>query len=241
MAAETGNGFAPQAQSLTGGDNYFEDFNLGDVYEHARGKTVGEIDNVLITNLVMNTAQAHFNEHAMVSNPIGHRITFGGVTASLVIGLAMEDTGEQALAELTLDKIRFRTPVLHGDTLYAFSEVMEKRDFDATAAGRPDLARYHRAEVGEVRFRHWGVNQRGEVVFEGERRVLLKRRAFRPRASAPEKPARSRATGRGAQCALAPRRRRRAARVRGAGDSRASRTREHLRRPVAADDRAWAT
>ena len=89
MAAEIGNGIASGPQSLTGHDNYFEDFNLGDVYEHARGKTVGEIDNVLITNLVMNTAQGHFNEHLMASNPIGHRITFGGVTASLVIGLAM--------------------------------------------------------------------------------------------------------------------------------------------------------
>ncbi|HTJ08745.1 MAG TPA: MaoC family dehydratase [Candidatus Binataceae bacterium] len=201
MAVETGNRAAPAPQSLTGRDNYFEDFAVGDVYQHARGKTVGEIDNVLITNLVMNTAQAHFNEHSMAANPIGHRITFGGVTASLVIGLAMEDTGEQGLAELALDKIRFRTPVLHGDTLYALSEVLEKRDFDAMAAGRPDLAHYASAEVGEVRFRHWGVNERGEVVFEGERRVLLKRRAFRPRASAPARPARSRATGRGTAAA----------------------------------------
>ena len=204
MASETGNGFAPEPRTLTGGDNYFEYFNPGDVYEHARGKTVGEIDNVLITNLVMNTAQGHFNEHLMASNPIGHRITFGGVTASLVIGLAMEDTGEQALAELALDKIRFRTPVLHGDTLYAFSEVLETGDFDAGAAGRPDLARFSPAEVGEVRFRHWGVNQRGEVVFEGERRVLLKRRAFRPRASAPASPARSRAPVRGAAARQKP-------------------------------------
>jgi itaconyl-CoA hydratase len=198
MAADSGKGLAPESQSLTGRDNYYEDFTVGDVYEHARGKTVGEIDNVLITNLVMNTAQAHFNEHLMESNRIGHRITFGGVTASLVIGLAMQDTGEQALAELALDKIRFRTPVLHGDTLYAFSEVVDKRDFDAAASGRPDLARYTSADGGEIRFRHWGMNQRGEVVFEGERRVLLKRRAFRPRASAPARPARSRATGRGA-------------------------------------------
>jgi acyl dehydratase len=177
------------ARSLTGSDNYFEDFNVGDVFEHGRGKTVGEIDNVLITNLVMNTAQAHFNEHMMQSHRVGHRITFGGVTASLVIGLAMQDTGEQALAELELDKIRFRTPVLHGDTLYAFSEVIETGDFDAAAAGRPDLAGYPPENIGVVLFRHWGVNDRGEVVFEGERRVLLKRRAFR---------ARSRAAGRSA-------------------------------------------
>ena len=214
MAADKRNESMREPQSLTGRDNYFEDFNLGDVYEHARGKTVGEIDNVLITNLVMNTAQGHFNEHLMASNPIGHRITFGGVTASLVIGLAMEDTGEQALAELALDKIRFRTPVLHGDTLYAFSEVMETHDFDAAAAGRPDLARYNRAEVGEVRFRHWGTNQRGEVVFEGERSVLLKRRAFRPRASAPAKPARSRAPRRGIAAAVQKPAARRAVRAR---------------------------
>ncbi len=181
---ETG-GSAPAMRNLTARDNYFEDFDVGDVYEHARGKTVGEIDNVLITNLVLNTAQGHFNEHLMASGPIGHRITFGGVTASLVIGLAMQDTGEQAVAELGLDKIRFRTPVLHGDTLYAFSEVVEKNDFDARAAGRPDLAHYKPAEVGEVRFRHWGVNERGQTVFEGERRVLLKRRSFVARAAGP--------------------------------------------------------
>jgi acyl dehydratase len=150
-------------KTLTGRSNYFEDFKLGDVYQHARGKTVGEIDNVLITNLVLNTAQAHFNEHLMAASPMRHRITFGGVTASIVIGLAMEDTGENAIAELGLDKIRFKTPVLHGDTLYAFSEVLDKRDSD-------------RADAGQVRFRHWGLNQKDEVVFEGERTVLIKRR-----------------------------------------------------------------
>ncbi len=153
----------PRPQSLTGGSNYFEDFNVGDVYEHARGKTVGEIDNVLITNLVMNTAQGHFNEHLMERSPFKHRITFGGVTASLVIGLAMQDTGENALMELGLNKVRFKTPVLHGDTLYAFSEVLEKRD-----SARPD--------AGEVVFRHWGLNQRDQLVFEAERRVMVKRR-----------------------------------------------------------------
>ena len=64
--------------TLTGRDNYFEDFEVGAVYKHARGKTITNLENVLITNLVMNTAQGHFNEHLMASNPIGHRITFGG-------------------------------------------------------------------------------------------------------------------------------------------------------------------
>jgi acyl dehydratase len=94
---------------------------------------------------------------------MGQRIVFGGVTASMVIGLAMQDTGENALAELSLDKVRFRIPVHHGDTLYAFSEVLETED-----TGRSD--------AGIVKFRHVGVNQDGQAVFEGERRVLIKKR-----------------------------------------------------------------
>ena len=150
--------------SLTGKDNYFEDFVVGAKFEHARGKTVTEMDGVLITNMVMNTAQGHFNEDQMAKGPMGQRIVFGGVTASMVMGLAMQDTGEQALAELGMHGIRFRVSVHHGDTLYAFSEVLETRDSE-----RPD--------AGIVRFAHKGLNQEGKVVFEGERTVLIKRRS----------------------------------------------------------------
>jgi len=156
--------------TLTGKNNFFEDFNVGDVYEHARGKTVEALENVLITNLVLNTAQAHFNEDFAHSLEQQHRITFGGVTASIIIGLAMQDTGENAIEEVGLDQVRFRVPVLHGDTLYAFTEVVNKEDEPADPRG-------HR-NVGLVHFRHWGLNQRGETVFEGERRVLIKKRAF---------------------------------------------------------------
>jgi acyl dehydratase len=159
-----------EAAALTSPANYFEDFIIGDVYEHARGKTVEGLENVLITNLVMNTAQGHFNEHYGETLPQKHRIVFGGVTAAIVIGLAMQDTGEQAVAEIGLDKVRFRVPVLHGDTLYAFTEVLGKDEHPADSRGYRD--------VGLAHFRHWGVNQRGETVFEGERRVLLKKRAF---------------------------------------------------------------
>jgi itaconyl-CoA hydratase len=150
--------------ALTGSDNYFEDFVPGTVMRHARGKTVEALENVLITNLVMNTAQGHFNEEAMKGTRFGRRITFGGVTASLIIGLASQDTAENALAELGLDKIRFSAPVFHGDTLYSFTEVL--------AAAPAD-----RADAGVVTFRHWGINQDDRVVFEGERRVLVKRRS----------------------------------------------------------------
>jgi itaconyl-CoA hydratase len=159
------------AKALTGRDNYYEDFIVGDVYEHARGKTIEALENVLLTNLVLNTAQLHFNED--LAEKIAaqkHRIVFGGVTASLVIGLAMQDTGEQAIEEIGLDKVRFRVSVIHGDTLYSFTEVVAKDDSAAVCRGHQN--------VGLVHFRHWGINQRDETVFEGERRTLIKKRSF---------------------------------------------------------------
>lgn len=149
---------------LTGSDNYFENFSVGDVFKHARGKTVTPLENVLITNLVMNTAQGHFNEHQMASSPFGKILSYGGVNFSLVLGLASQDCCENALAELSLDNIRLTRPVTHGDTLYAYSEVLETTDAD-------------RDDAGIVVFRHYGVNQRDEIVAQVERRVLLKRRS----------------------------------------------------------------
>ena len=153
-----------KVSALTGTDNYFEDFHVGDRFRHARGKTVTEMDGVLLTHLVMNTASGHFDEHLMSASPFGGRIVFGGVIAALVIGLAYQDTGEQALAEHGLDDVRFRSPVKHGDTLYATSEVIATNDAD-------------RDDAGEVTFRHTGTNQNNDVVFEGVRRTLLKRRS----------------------------------------------------------------
>lgn len=147
--------------SLTGNNNYFEDFEVGQVLRHVRGKTMCENDNVGITLQVLNTADAHFNEEA-VKDTFGKRLQFGGVTISMIIGLAMQDTGENAIRELGLDKIRLKSSVFHGDTLFAYSEVLATNEIDASS--------------GEVTFKHWGVNQKDDIVFEGERRVLIKRK-----------------------------------------------------------------
>ena len=149
---------------LTSAGNYFEDFEVGAVYKHQRGKTITPLENVLITNIVMNTAQGHFNEHEMASSPWGTTLSYGGVNFSLVLGLASQDCVENALEELGLDNIRLSKPVIHGDTLYAYTEVLSKTD-----AGRED--------AGIVEFRHYGVNQRDELVAQVERRALIKRRS----------------------------------------------------------------
>jgi len=155
-----------RTEPLTGPSNYFEDFSVGDRFRHARGTTIGELENQLLTKLVMNTAQAHFNEHAMKDTPWGQRLVFGLVTGSIVMGLATQDVAENAVAELRLDKLRFTAPVFHGDTLYAYTEVLSKTEVE-------------REDAGKVTFRHWGVNQEGRVVFEGERTVLVRRRNHR--------------------------------------------------------------
>jgi acyl dehydratase len=147
--------------SLTGNTNYFEDFTVGQVIRHARGKTMCENDNVGITLQVLNTAEAHFNEDAM-KDTFGKRLQFGGVTIAMIIGMTTQDTAENSVRELSLDKIRLKTSVFHGDTLYAFSEVLESDSLDG--------------DSGIVKFRHWGINQKDDIVFEGERRVQIKKR-----------------------------------------------------------------
>ena len=150
--------------SLTGDDNYFEDFIVGVAFRHARGKTITPLENVMITNMVMNTAQGHFNTHIMEASPFKAILSYGGVNFSIVLGLATQDCCENALEELGHDNIRLTKPVTHGDTLYAYSEVLE-----VSEAARPD--------AGIVKFRHHGFNQRDELVVQLDRIALIKRRS----------------------------------------------------------------
>ncbi|QRQ83764.1 MaoC family dehydratase [Cupriavidus oxalaticus] len=153
--------------ALTSPDGYFEHFEPGMLIRHARGKTVTEMDNVMLTNMVMNTAEGHFNEDAMrraAGGIFAQRVVFGGINLSMVLGLAAQDTAEQCLQELTLDKIRLSHPVFHGDTLYAFTEVLGKEEGD-------------REDAGIVRFRHYGVNQDDKLCVQAERTALIKRKS----------------------------------------------------------------
>ena len=155
--------------SITGASNYYEDFNVGDRYIHCRGRTVCEMDNVMFTNLSMNTAEGHYNEDIMKNLKIGsfggQRVVVGTYTISLIFGLASQDIAENALAEVGLNKLRLKNPVYHGDTLYAESEVLEKQVSEQYPEG------------GMVLFKVIGKNQKGKVVFEGERKLVIKKRS----------------------------------------------------------------
>lgn len=153
-----------KSSELTSSDNYFEDFEVGQTIRHFRGKTVTNLENVNITNMVMNTAQGHFNEDMMSKTPLGSVISYGGVNFSIVLGLSSQDTVENALAETGLDKIKLSTPVVHGDTIYAYSRVLAKSDSE-------------REDAGVVTFQHWGLNQNDKLVAELQRTALIKKRS----------------------------------------------------------------
>jgi len=149
--------------SITGPANRFEDFAVGQRFRHARGKTITELENVLPTNLVMNTADAHFNEARMSTHPVGTSIVFGGITASLVVGLASQDTSDALIEDRGISGLRLLVPVVHGDTIRAATEVLEVEPLDETS--------------GLVTLRHWGYNQRDEIVAEMQRVIRVARRS----------------------------------------------------------------
>ena len=123
-----------------------------------------ELENVNITNMVRNTGQGDLNADRISKSPLGKILFYGGVNFSLVLGLASQDTVENAIAEVGLDNIQLKTMVFHGDTLYAYSKVLEKRESD-------------REDAGIVVFKHYGVNQNKELVAEVERTALIKKKS----------------------------------------------------------------
>ena len=157
-------------RKVTRDDNYFEDFAVGDVLVHPRGRTLGDSEHMMITNFVLNTAELHFNQALVDKEPDiyfgGKRVVYGGIVFAFVVGLASEETSENAICDLGYDNGKHTNPVFAGDTLFAESTVLEKKPSD-----RPD--------AGVVKFKLIGKNQKGQQVLEIEREVLVKRREVR--------------------------------------------------------------
>jgi acyl dehydratase len=140
--------------TTSGPGTFYEDYVVGDAFRHARGKTVTMLEVAGLAQLAMNTSDGHFNDHVMAGTEAGRAVAFGCITLAIVAGLAMEDTAEHATAELALEDVRFRAPVVAGDTLYAMTRVIASHD-------------------GVVTFEHRGVNQRGDVVLTMRRAVQI--------------------------------------------------------------------
>lgn len=117
----------PTRQGGFGG--FFEDFNMGDVFAHEVGKTVGESEHMQMTYLVRNSHPLHFDEHYSQENSFAKtRVVYGGLVLSWVLSLSSRDTTGNALWELGLDQGAHPSGVVAGDTLYAASKVLAKED-----------------------------------------------------------------------------------------------------------------
>src|SRR3954471_17280333 len=169
-------------QSFTRDDNYYEGLTVGETIVHPRGRTVSD-EHMLWTNVVLNTAQLHFNQKMCDDHPEvnfgGRRVVYGGIVFAFVAGLASEETEEDALAVLSYDEGRHTTPVFAGDTLFAESTLLSKSDDDPRIAkcGAPGLAP---GKAGIVKSLLQGKNQRGEIVLEITRELVILKKAHRP-------------------------------------------------------------
>ncbi len=107
---------------------YYEDFNIGDVYEHRPGRTITETDNSWFTLLTMNTHPLHFDTEYAAKSEFGKPLVNSALTLSIVAGMSVSDTSQKAIANLGWTDIKLTAPVFNGDTIYAESEVLEKRE-----------------------------------------------------------------------------------------------------------------
>ena len=132
---------------------YFEQFQVGQVFEHGPTRTVTEFDNVLFSTLTMNPQPLHLDEEFAKGTEFGQRLVNSLFTLGLVIGLSVgETTLGTTIANLGMTKVEFPKPVFHGDTIRARTTVLSLR------------ASKSRPTAGIVEFEHHGINQRNEVV-----------------------------------------------------------------------------
>src|SRR5215813_2254979 len=141
---------------------YYEELEVGARFKHGLGRTITEMDNVMFSALTMSPQPLHVNEHFSSATQFGRRIVNGIFTMGLVVGLSVTDvTDGTIIANLGYENVNHPHPVFHGDTIYAETEVLEKRE----SKSKPDR--------GIVRLKQIGRNQDGVVVVELERTVLF--------------------------------------------------------------------
>ena len=147
---------------------YFEDFTVGDTYKHWPGRTITAADNTWFTLLTMNQHPLHFDEEYAKRSEFGKPLVNSTLTLAIVVGMSVADVSQNAVANLGWTDIRMPAPVFNGDTLYAESTVLDKRE----SKSRPDQG------IVSVATRGW--KQDGTTVMTFNRTVLVHRRGHAP-------------------------------------------------------------
>ena len=146
----------------------FEDFTVGDVYEHPLGRTILAADNVWFSCLTMNTNPIHFDAEYASRTEFKKPLVNSCLTLALVTGQSTIDLTMNAVANLSWDEVRMPNPLFEGDTVYAKSEVIETRE----SKSRPT--------AGIVHVKTTGINQYGKAVIEFKRTFMVWKRGYVP-------------------------------------------------------------
>ena len=146
----------------------YEDFEVGMVLRHPLGRTVSGADNTWFTLLTVNSNPIHFDAHYAAQTEFGRPLTLAVVT-----GLSVADVSQHAI-NLGWDDVRMPAPVFEGDTLYAQTEVLSKRE----SKSRPNM--------GLVEIRSVGFKQDGTRVMEFRRTILVYKRGYPPNPPIPK-------------------------------------------------------
>ena len=140
---------------------WFDEMEIGQIFEHPIRRTVTETDNVLFSAMTHNPAQLHLDEDYMRGTEYGQRIVNSAFTLGLMVGISVGDTTlGRAVANLGWDEVRFPKPLFHGDTVNVVSEVIDLRE----SKSRPN--------AGIVTFLHKAFNQHGELIASCKRTGL---------------------------------------------------------------------
>ena len=142
----------------------YEQFEVGETFVHRPGRTITESDNQLFSLLTMNHNPLHIDAHYAAQLQHGQRVVVGTLVFSVAVGMSVPDISGRAIVNLEYESVKHTAPVFIGDTIYAETEVLEKRE----SATRPDRGIVY----VETRVR----NQHGELVLVYRRRVLIPKR-----------------------------------------------------------------
>ncbi len=150
----------------------YEDFQIGDIYRHPIGRTVTATDNAWFTLLTQNTNPIHFDAYYAAQTEWGRPLVNSAFTLALVTGLSVADVSQYAV-NLGWDEVRMPAPLFEGDTVYAQTEVLSKRESQS------------RPHQGLVTIRTIGYKQDGTVIIEFKRTILVYKRAHGPQRPLP--------------------------------------------------------
>lgn len=151
---------------------YYEDFEVGDVFEHRPGRTITDVDNIWVTLLTMNVQQVHFDAAYAAKTEWKKLLVDSTFTLALLTGMSVRTVSAKVVANLGWDKVKATHPVFAGDTLYAESTVLFKRE----STSRPTQ--------GIVTVSTRGINQDGKEVMSFERTMLIYKRGHSPETAA---------------------------------------------------------